>query len=94
MTSARESIDVDDDTHIGPLLERAADGPVFLRRRDSVYRLEPAPNDENIWAGYDPEVVRRALLDVAGSWSDVDPDELKAHLYRGRDEGTRPPDRP
>jgi len=94
MATARESIDVDDDTQIGPLLERAADGPVFLRRRNTVYRLEPASSSEDIWSGYNPEAARRALLDVAGTWSDVDPEELKGYIYRGRDEGTRPADRP
>jgi hypothetical protein len=94
MATARESIDVDDDTHIGPLLERAAHGPVFLRRRNSVYRLEPTFGSEDIWSGYDPESARRALLDVAGAWSDVDPEELKAYIYRGRDEGNRPAERP
>jgi len=93
MATARESIDVDDDTQIGPLLERASDGPVFLRRRNAVYRLEPAPSREDIWSGYDPEAARNALLDVGGSWSDVDAEELKRHIYRGRDEGTRPVER-
>lgn len=93
MATARESIDVDDDTQIGPLLERASDGPVFLRRRNAVYRLEPASSHEDIWSGYDPDAARHTLLDIGGTWSDVDAEALKAYVYRGRDEGTRPAER-
>ena len=94
MATARESIDVDDDTQLGPLLQRAESGPVFLRRRSTVYRLEPASGEDDIWSKYDADAARRALLDIAGTWCEIDADDLKAYIYKGRDEGTRSADRP
>lgn len=39
-------------------------------------------------ATYDPQKVRDALREFAGTWSDLDADELKATLYRAREEGS------
>ena len=64
------------------------------------YRLDPAesqtaaPAERDIWAGYDPQKVHDALDAAAGSWSDVDAEKLIADIYRWRDEGTRPSNRP
>jgi hypothetical protein len=49
---------------------------------------------DDIWADYDPEKVREAIEKYAGSWSDLDRDELIENLYRARKEGSRPPERP
>lgn len=49
---------------------------------------------ESIWADYDPEAALAAFRRTAGSWSDVDADELIANIYRWREEGSRPADRP
>ena len=50
------------------------------------------PND--IWANYDPERVRVTLEKVAGTLTPEEGDRLKEAIYRAREEGTRPPDRP
>ena len=54
-----------------------------------------ASEDEKraLWAGYDPERARAALAKAAGSWSDIDTDELVDSIYRRREEGSRPPGR-
>ena len=39
-------------------------------------------------------LARAALDRVTGSWADIDVDKLIAGLYRARDEGSRPVDRP
>lgn len=57
-----------------------------------IRRLER--EDEDIWAGYDAEQVRQAIAETAGSWADLDTDALIDKLYRAREEGSRPADRP
>ena len=61
-----------------------------VRLKDAA--LEKERND--IWKGYDPEKVRKALHETAGSWADIDADALIADIYRWREEGSRPVDRP
>ena len=63
--------------------------------------LGPAPSAEAIdrarreaWADYDPEAVANALDETIGSWADVDVDGVIARIYRWREEGSRPTDRP
>jgi hypothetical protein len=87
MATTDETIELDETTPVGPLLERAEAGPILLRRNGHVYRLESQP-------AYDPEKAIAGMRAAAGSWSDVDADEMKAYIRRGRDEGTRPIDRP
>jgi excisionase family DNA binding protein len=49
---------------------------------------------EELFKDYDPDATKAALLAIAGTWEDVDADALIADIYRWREEGTRPPDRP
>ena len=87
-----ETILVQPGSELALLLEEAAGRPL-VREKDGVrYRLEREEAD--IWAGYDPVAARAGIRAAAGSWSDLDAEELKAALYRAREEGSRPPDRP
>lgn len=72
----------------GTPLQVVVDGKTF------VLHVTPGSQGEDIWAGYDPAKVREALDKYAGIWSDLDVDEMKANLYRAREQGTRPADRP
>lgn len=47
-----------------------------------------------IWKNYDPEKFIEALDKCGGMWSDIDADKLIADIYRWREEGSRPIDRP
>jgi hypothetical protein len=85
-----DPISVGDDTNLPRLLDEATAAPVRLERNGVVYRLT---REDDIWAGYDPERVREGLRLYAGSWSDIDAEALKAYIYRGREEGSRPLDR-
>lgn len=77
------------------VLDEAATGPVLIEREGARFRLLLLREaDGDIWAGYDPEKFRRALEETAGSWSDLDADQLIADIYRWREEGSRPADRP
>lgn len=75
------------------VLDEAAAGPVLIERNGDRFRLSKEP-DEDIWVGYDAEKFRKALDETAGSWSDLDADQLIADIYRWREEGSRPADRP
>ncbi len=48
----------------------------------------------DIWAGYDPAAVRRALRESAGALTEAEADEAIAALYRAKAEGSRPDTRP
>lgn len=63
--------------------------------RTAAFRSGVGEGDkESIWADYDPEAALRNFDEVAGSWSDIDADELIANIYRWREEGSRPANRP
>lgn len=46
------------------------------------------------WEGYDPDRVRQVLDEVAGTLSDDEADRMIERIYRAREEGSRPVDRP
>jgi hypothetical protein len=62
---------------------------VLLEKDGVLYRVDRVHADD-LWAAYDPAAVRAAVAATAGSWADIDPEELKARLARAREEGTRP----
>ena len=50
--------------------------------------------DEDGWEGHDPERVRQVLDEVAGTLSDEEVDRWIEAVYRARQEGSRPFERP
>jgi hypothetical protein len=80
-------------SELDKVLDEAAAGPVLIERDGARFRLSREP-DEDIWAGYDPEAVRKALAETAGSWADLDTDKMIEDIYRWREEGFRPANRP
>lgn len=55
------------------------------------HRLRASDEErEALWKDYDAERVRVALRQTAGSWSDIDTDELVANVYRWKEAGSRP----
>lgn len=95
MAAAPKRIKVTPGSELARLLEEARRGPVLLEENGSLYRLDRVEQEsEDIWAGYDPERVRVAIDTYGGSWKDLDAEALKASIYRAREEGSRPPDRP
>jgi hypothetical protein len=91
--SATKTIHVEPGSEIDHLLDQAASGPIDLERRGEHYRLNRVERDvKDIWSGYDPARAIAGMRAAAGSWSDIDAEELKAYIYRAREEGTRPLD--
>src|ERR1700730_17022268 len=97
MVEATRHISVDKNSDLGRLLDEAgrAGEPVVLEVNGRSFRLMPeAPTNENPWKDYDPEKVLAALENTAGSWADLDTDKLIADIYKAREKGSRPADRP
>ena len=92
MASETLTITVDPDSEIGRALEKSDDSPVILVRNGARFRVMRDPDDP--WANYDPEKVREGLKKVAGLLSPEEADRIIENIYRGREEGTRPIDRP
>ena len=99
MTGKTITIHVEPDSELGRALAEADEREIVLERNGKRYRVEPAPrldiaDPTDIWAGYDPERLRETIERFAGTLSDQEAEEIKELIYRAREEGTRPPDRP
>jgi hypothetical protein len=92
MAKEPEPIKVSESTNLSDLLEKAGAEPVVLERNGVRYRLER--DTEDIWAGFNPRKAKAALTKSIGTWSDIDADKVVADIYRWREEGTRPANRP
>lgn len=86
------TIKVDPQSELGRALDEADAAPVVLDRGGVRFRV--SRDDDDPWANYDPEKVRAGLRKFAGMISPEDAERLKEAIYRGREEGTRPLDRP
>lgn len=86
------TVTIDDDSELGRALDAHPHQPITLLKGRRRYQVINDPDD--IWATYDPERVRVALEKVAGTLTPEEGDRLKEAIYRAREEGTRPPDRP
>ena len=92
MLKEPKTVEVEAGTELDLLLAEAAAQPLRLVRDGVRFRL--AAEDEDPWAGYDPGLARAGMRAAAGAWRDIDTEAMKAYIYRAREEGTRPPDRP
>jgi hypothetical protein len=60
-------------------------------------RVHAATSDatsSELFKDYDPQAIRAAIEQTAGSWSDVDVDAFIADLYAAREAGSRSMNRP
>jgi hypothetical protein len=92
MATEPTTITVDPDSELARALGEADAPPVRLDVRGVRYRVRR--EDADPFADYDPAQVRRSLEQYAGSWGDLDAEALKVYVYRGREDGTRHPNRP
>ena len=63
-----------------------------MLRGTSRFRVTREADDP--WAHYDPAKLRAGLQKVAGLLTPEEGDRIIEAIYRGREEGTRPLDRP
>jgi hypothetical protein len=92
MTTTPLTIRIDPESELGRALADADVKPVILQSNGARFRVTRDPDDP--WANYDPEKVRAALRKFAGMISPEEGERIKEMIYRGREEGTRPLDRP
>ena len=92
MVAIHKTIRVSDETDLADVLGEAELEPVTLEWRGLRFRL--SRDDKSIAYEPDPEAVRAMLAAVAGSWADVDVDEMIRNIYEAREAGSRPMNRP
>ncbi len=92
MLRERKPINVDPDSELGHLLDEATEIPLILEKDGIRYRL--GRDNEESWPEISDEEYQKVLDATIGSWSDVDADALIKDIYRRREEGSRPIDRP
>jgi hypothetical protein len=91
MVTVPKTIHVTAETALPDLLDDAAREPLILERDGERFRLS---RDEDIAYEPDPEGVRAMLAATAGSWADLDIDEMIRDIYAAREAGSRSLDRP
>jgi hypothetical protein len=88
MATAPKTVRVTTETALPDLLDDAAWEPMILERDGVRFRVIRA--EEDLWADYDPEAVLEGLREITGTLSADEGERMKALIYRGREEGTRP----
>lgn len=91
MTKGSPTIHVESGSELARALADANE-PVRLVANGVRFRVIRDSDDP--WADYDPEKVRAGLRKFAGMITAEEGERMKEIIYRGREEGTRPPDRP
>lgn len=91
MVAVHKIIKVTPESNLDDVLEAAASEPVVLDKDGMRFRVS---REDDIWEPPDPKRVREVLKATAGSWSEIDADQLIAELYEERESGSRPPHRP
>ena len=92
MTKEPLTITIDPDSELGRALDDSDGALVILERGGTRFRVTRDPDDP--WAHYDPATLRAGLKKVAGLLTPEEGDRIIESIYRGREEGTRPIDRP
>jgi hypothetical protein len=86
------TITIDPESELGRALGEPDEAPIILIRNGARFRVTRDPDDP--WANYDPEKVREGLRKFADAITEEEADRIKEMIYRGREEGTRPINRP
>ena len=94
-----KTIEVAPGSELARLLEDANGAPLVLVKDGVRYRLDrevptASAARRDPWADYDPERLREGIRAAAGSISEEEAERRIAEIYRWREEGSRPPDRP
>ena len=92
MAKERLTINIDPDSELGRALDENDGELVVLVRNGRRFRVTPDADDP--WANYDPENVRAGLRKFVGMLTPEEGERIKEAIYRGREEGTRPLERP
>jgi hypothetical protein len=86
-----KTIAVDPDSELAHLLDQAAERPIFLERNGIRFLLS---REENSWPEMSDEEYQRVLDETIGMLPEEEGEQMLAAIYRAREEGSRPVDRP
>lgn len=86
------TISIDPDSELGRALNETSGDPVVLLHGGARFRVSRDVDDP--WASYDPERLRAGLRTFAGTLSPEEGERIKTSIYTGREECTRPLERP
>lgn len=92
MAQEVKTIKVDNDVDLAEVLDVARSRPVRLEKDGVTYTL--TRDEEDMWAGYDPDKVLAAIDAMAGTITPEEGERWKQAVYRARKEGSRSADRP
>lgn len=94
MASELTTIEVHPGSEIDRLLDLAMEGPLLLVRGNQRFWLYREADEDDNRAGYDPERAIAGMRAAARGRKDLGAEAMKEDVSRGREEGTRTPDRP
>src|SRR5947199_7305191 len=97
MAEHSKAIDISNIPEILRLAEevrRAGEPRVLQRNGEDLAVILPLPRPQRVQFKKPTAADLAAFRAAAGSWADVDTDALIERIYRAREEGTRPADRP
>ncbi len=83
MATESKVISVAPESELGRFLEEIGEAPVVLEK-DGGRNVLAREDAHDIWADYDPEKVRQALLRSAGALADIDRESLLSDMRAGR----------
>ncbi len=92
MITEPKRIRVDPGSEIARILDEAKENPIILESNGETFHLYYEKTEQV--AGFDPEKIKHAIAQTAGSWSDLDTDKMITRLYQAREQGSRPLARP
>jgi hypothetical protein len=104
MSVTELTIEVKPGSELARLLEKANGASLVLVKDGVRYRVTPeelaeaarpeAVSEPDPWADYDSERLMDGVRAAAGSITEDEAEQIKAYIYAGREQGTRPSDRP
>lgn len=92
MVNSLKPINVTPESDWARILDDALDEPVLLEWRGVAFQLTRQDADHDIRYVPDEELVHRTLDAVAGSWADLDVDQVIKDVYAARETGSRTAD--
>jgi hypothetical protein len=93
MAAKPEPVNITSGSQLLGLVDSVTDEPVSFERngvRYKIIRVDAA----DIAYEPDPDYVLKVLRETAGTWSDLDIDQMISDVYEARRVGSRPDDRP
>ncbi len=86
-----KTINVEPDSELGHLLDEASGSPLILEKNGVRYLLS---REEEHWPEMSEEEYQRVLDATIGTLSEEEAERMLTAIYRAREEGSRPVDRP